>query len=86
MKLKPDTPLYESILSYDTKYVISHTGYEFRDLQVSDVVWAEKYLSGTVCFDYIVFRGKTEFKYPSQYHLILAKEQGRWFVVDMMSY
>ncbi|MBQ1965248.1 MAG: hypothetical protein II348_01055 [Clostridia bacterium] len=86
VKLKQNTPLYESILSYDTKYVISHTGYEFRDLQVSDVVWGNNYLSGTVTFDYIVFRGKTEFKYPSQYHLLLAKEQGRWVVVDMMSY
>ncbi len=84
-KLKQDTALYESILSYDTKYVISHTGYEFRNVEVSDVIWGGDYFVGTVQFDYIVFRGKTEYAYPSQYRLTFAKEQGHWVVVDMTS-
>ncbi len=83
-KMLRGTTFYESVRTFYNGWYTTHTGYEFRDLSISDVVRTdESTFAGTIKFDYVVFRGKQEYVYPSSYRLSFCLSNGQWLLADL---
>ncbi len=83
-KMLKGTAFYESVRTFYNGWYTTHSGYEFRNLTVSDVIRADdNTFAGTVRFDYVVFRGKTEHVYPSAYRLSFVLSDGQWLLGDL---
>ncbi len=83
-KMVQGTDFYESVRTFYNGWYIDHTGYEFRDLEISDVIRPdENTFVGNIKFDYVVFRGTKEYVYPSAYRLSFCLSDGKWLLADM---
>jgi hypothetical protein len=83
-KMVQGTDFYESVRTFYNGWYIDHTGYEFRDLTITDVIRPdENTFVGNIKFDYVVFRGKKEYVYPSAYRLSFYCSNGQWLLADM---
>ncbi len=78
------TVFYESVRTFYNGWYTTHTGYEFRNLEISDMIMAdENNFSGTIQFDYVVFRGQKEHVFPSHYRLSFTQSEGKWLLADL---
>ena len=84
VKMDSSTPFYEALRTFSNYWYTTHTGYEFRNWQFSEIECpAEGYFSGTVRFDHAVFWMGKENVYPSAYRLSFRQQDGAWLLVDM---
>ncbi len=83
-KMLQGTTFYSSVRTFDNGWYVDHTGYEFRNLTVSDLIRAdENTFAGTIRFDHVVFRGTKEYVYPSAYRLSFCLSEGQWLLADL---
>ncbi len=83
-KMLQGTEFYEKVRTFYSGWYTTHTGYEFRNLQITDVVMAdENHFSGTIQFDHVIFRGKKEDVFPSHYRLSFTCKDGQWLLADL---
>lgn len=83
-KMIKNTPFYKAVAGFYNGWYISHTGYEFRDMRISDIVRpAEGYFAGTICFDHVILRNKKENVYSTSYRLSFREVDGVWLLADL---
>ncbi len=83
-KMLQGTEFYESVRTFYNGWYTAHTGYEFRDLETSNIVRPNPYtFVGDIRFDYVVFRGTKEYVYPSAYRLSFYLSDGKWLLADL---
>lgn len=83
-KMLAGTEFYESARTFYNGWYTPHTGHEFRDVTVSDLIRTdENTFVGNIKFDYVVFRGTQEYVYPSSYRLSFCCSDGEWLLADL---
>lgn len=83
-KMLQGTEFYESVRTFYNGWYTTHTGYEFRNLEISDIIRPdENTFAGNIKFDYVVFRGTKEYVYPSSYRLSFCFSDGKWLLADL---
>ena len=83
-KMLQGTEFYESVRTFYNGWYIDHTRYEFWDMEISDIIRPdENTFVGNIKFDYLIFRGTKEYKYPSAYRLAFCYSNGQWLLADM---
>lgn len=83
-KIDRSCPFYTAVAQFDNHWYVAHTGFEFRNTEITDVVRpAEGFFSGTIRFDHVVFRNAKEHVYPSAYRLSFRLVDGQWLLADL---
>lgn len=83
-KMLQGTEFYESVRTFYNGWYIDHTRYEFRDMEISNIIRPdENTFVGDIKFDYFIFRGTKEYKYPSAYRLSFCYSDGQWLLADL---
>ncbi len=83
-KMMTGTEFYESVRTFYNGWYTTHTGYEFRNLEISNLARTdENTFVGNIKFDYVVFRGTKEHVYPSSYRLSFCRSDGKWLLGDL---
>ncbi len=83
-KMDASTPLYQAVRTFSNYWYNTHSGYEFRNWEFTDVECSgDGFFAGTVRFDHIVFWRGEEKNYPSAYRLSFRQVDGKWLLVDM---
>ena len=83
-KMLQGTEFYESVRTFYNGWYIDHTRYEFRDMEISNIIRPdENTFVGDIKFDYLIFRGTKEYKYPSAYRLSFCYSDGQWLLADL---
>ena len=63
-------------------WYIDHTGYAYENLQRLSLTSAgENAFTAELSFDYLVYRGAREYRYPSRYRLDFLKTANGWKAV-----
>lgn len=83
-KMMTGTEFYESVRTFYNGWYTTHSGYEFRNLEISNLARTdENTFVGNIKFDYVVFRGTKEHVYPSSYRLSFCLSNGKWLLGDL---
>ncbi len=83
-KMLQGTEFYEKVRTFYSGWYTTHTGYEFRNVEITDVIMADgDNFSGTIRFDHVIFRGAKEDIFPSHYRLSFTKVEGKWLLADL---
>ncbi len=83
-KMLQGTEFYESVRTFYNGWYIDHTRYEFRDMEIFNIIRPDQNtFVGDIRFDYVVFRGTKEYKYPSAYRLSFCYSDGQWLLADL---
>ena len=80
--LLPGTEFWQAMQEFYNGWYIDHTGYAYENLQRLSLTSAgENAFTAELSFDYLVYRGAREYRYPSRYRLDFLKTANGWKVV-----
>lgn len=80
--LLPGTEFWQAMQEFYNGWYIDHTGYGYENLQRLSLTSAgENAFTAELSFDYLVYRGAREYRYPSRYRLDFLKTANGWKAV-----
>ena len=80
--LLPGTEFWQAMQEFYNGWYIDHTGYAYENLQRLSLTSAgENAFTAELSFDYLVYRGAREYRYPSRYRLDFLKTANGWKAV-----
>ncbi len=84
--LLPDTNFYQAIQEFYNGWYIEHTGYRYENLiREQMTLWGEDAFSAVLSFDYLIYRGYKEYRYPSSYQLDFVRTAQGWKLVQLIT-
>ena len=82
--LETGTPFYKDLTGFNPYWFTAHSGYEFRNVQVSPIIrTAEDLFFGTVSLDQVIFYKGEERIYHAEYRLVFRLVDGEWLLNDL---
>ena len=82
--LLPGTPFYQAMQEFYNGWYIEHTGYAYENLVREEITVAgEGAFSASLSFDYLIYRGYKEYRYPSSYRLDFIQTNQGWKLVQL---
>ncbi len=78
------TPFYKAIQEFYNGWYIEHTSYSYENLVREEITMAgENAFSASLSFDYLIYRGYKEYRYPSSYRLDFIQTPQGWKLVQL---
>lgn len=89
-RLVPDTELYENLRSFNNSWPYIHSGYDFKDIKISDpLFYTENAAMVNVKFDFVLYGVAYEISQDNELHqavnhtVYLIKTDNEWKVIDL---
>jgi len=82
--LDRSTRFYKDLTEFVNYWFTDHDGYEFRNVEVSEISRpADGLMAGTVRFDHVVFYKGEEIVYHTNYRLLYRQVDGKWLLAGL---